>query len=175
MVRIKRDHAFANQINSMGSSDYYEHSIILHKNYCILYICDFKVKLSKHSQIVSTFSPVYVNIAPNRHSGYSIHSTYLVTPRLWEDPAMCNGESLSCRPANTEQNSVSGAVLCSLLSGDREPDRIVFIIPFEVTTPFQRPSYSYVLIMEENKERVESGGRAAASKTMEAIRVWNKA
>lgn len=81
---------------------------------------------------------------------------------------MCHGESLSCRLSNTEQSSVSGAVSGSLLSGAREPDRIVSIVSFEVTTPFQRPRYSYVLKMEGNKKRVESGGRAAASKTMGA-------
>lgn len=129
--------------------------------HCILYICDFKVKLSKHSPMLSTCSLIYVNDASNRHSGYSIHSTHLVTPRLWKGPSMCNSESLSCRLSNTEQSSVSGAVLGSLLSGDREPDRIVFIVPFEVTTPFQRPRYSYVLIMEENKKKGRVRGKGS--------------
>lgn len=54
--------------------------------HCILYICDFKVKLSKHSQAVSTFSLIYVNDAQTRHSGYSIHSICLITPNFGKTP-----------------------------------------------------------------------------------------
>lgn len=62
----------------------------------------------------------------------------------------------------------------SLLSGRREQDRIAFIVPFEVSTLFQRLSYSHVpTVNREDGGKPEAGrtesGRAAASKTMEAM------